>query len=190
MKVKKMVLPIWWHEIEAEELGYVLWGSQYAPKTEVKMAYIENDAVYVNMFVAEKNPKAIYTNDQDPVYEDSCVECFLNFNPEKTDKYINFEMNANGAMLVGYGKERKDRERLEFDFHPFPFKNDDGWGVTLIIPVAFIIKYFGEIAPIWKGNFYKCGDKCEQPHFLSWSEVKEEKPNFHVSQWFGAIEIE
>ncbi len=190
MIVKKTTLPIWWDEIEAMPISHALWGTTYTPQTWVKLAYVENDAVYVNMFVAEKNPKAVYENDQDPVYEDSCLECFINFNPSQNENYINFEMNANGAMLVGYGKDRKDRQRLDFDFHPYIFKNEHGWGLTLIIPVDFIVKYYGEIASSWQANFYKCGDKCDKPHFLSWSEIKEEKPDFHVSKWFEKLECE
>lgn len=189
MEVKKTQLPIWWEEIEKNPLNHALWGTTYQPLTWVKMAYIEKDAVYLNMFVEETNPKASYHHDQDPVYKDSCLECFLNFNPTEEEQYLNFEMNANGAMLVGLGCGRADREALTFDFHPYVFKNENGWGITLIIPEAFILKYFKKIAGEWLGNFYKCGDECASVHFLSWAEVKEDKPNFHAPQWFGKIHV-
>ena len=31
-----------------------------------------------------------------------------------------------------------------------------------------------------KGNFYKCGDKLENPHYLSWEPVRTPDPNFHL----------
>ena len=189
MPVKKTHLPIWWEEIEAYKIDHALWGTTYKPKAEAKLAYIENDAVYINMFVEEKHPKAVYTQLNDPVYKDSCLECFINFDPLHQDKYLNIEVNANGAMLMGYGKDRHDRMVLKPEEIIVPFKNDQGWGFTLILSVDFIEQYFHEIADVWSGNFYKCGDETEEIHFLSWAEVKEEKPDFHCSKWFGKLEV-
>lgn len=187
MVLRKESLPIWWEEIEPYEINHALWGSTYQPKVWAKLCYIKEDALYLNMFVEELNPKATYTNPNDPVYKDSCLEFFINVNPNHNDNYLNFEMNANGAMLVGIGSGREHRKPLDVDFSPFVFKNDEGWGVTLIIPESFLLEHFASISDEWKGNFYKCGDETESTHFLSWSEVKEEKPNFHCPQWFGTI---
>ncbi len=42
-----------------------------------------------------------------PVYKDSCLEAFLNFAPEDLEKgYLNFEVNANSALLNGFGPGR------------------------------------------------------------------------------------
>lgn len=187
MVLRKESLPIWWEEIEPYEINHALWGSTYQPEAFAKLCYIKGDAIYVNMFVKEKEPKAVYTKNNDPVYKDSCLECFLNVNPDKTDNYFNFEMNANGAILVGFGNGREHRKSIDVDFVPFVFKNEEGWGVTLIVPESFVLEYFSTIQDEWKGNFYKCGDETESVHFLSWSEVKEEKPNFHCPKWFGKL---
>lgn len=190
MQVKKTRLPILWDELDEMAIDHALWGTTYTPKAWAKIAYIEHDAVYVNMFVEEKEPLATYTQAQDPVYQDSCLECFLNFDPNHQEAYFNFEMNANAAMLVGWGKDRHQREAVDCDFHPYVFKNERGWGVTLIIPEALILKYYDRIASTWKGNFYKCGDCCQPAHYLSWSPVEEEKPNFHAPLWFGTLKCE
>ena len=190
MSVKKTSLPILWDKIEKMPLNHALWNTMYHPEAWVKLAYVEDDGVYVQLFVAEKEPKAIYFKDQDPVYKDNCLECFLNCDPSHHDEYLNFEMNANGAMLVGFGKDRHKRQSLPFDFHPCPYHNDEGWGVTLMIPESFILQYYDTIADTWKGNFYKCGDDCKPAHYLSWSKVNEEQPNFHTAQWFGVLNVE
>jgi hypothetical protein len=39
-------------------------------------------------------------------------------------------------------------------------------------------------------NFYKCGDETPEPHFLSWNPIDLPKPNFHVPQFFGQLELE
>jgi hypothetical protein len=41
-----------------------------------------------------------------------------------------------------------------------------------------------------KANFYKCGDKTEEPHYLSWSPIDTPEPDFHVPSFFGLLEME
>jgi hypothetical protein len=36
-------------------------------------------------------------------------------------------------------------------------------------------------------NLYKCGDKCDTPHFLSWSPIGLPQPDFHCPDFFGEI---
>jgi len=38
-------------------------------------------------------------------------------------------------------------------------------------------------------NFYKCADKLQHPHWLNWSPVDFPKPNFHLPQSFGVLEL-
>jgi hypothetical protein len=37
------------------------------------------------------------------------------------------------------------------------------------------------------GNFYKCADDTENPHFLSWNPILLATPNFHCPDYFGGI---
>lgn len=52
----------------------------------------------VRLTAWEREPKAVYTANGDPVYKDSCLEFFASFDAH-SQKYMNFEMNANGAYL-------------------------------------------------------------------------------------------
>lgn len=176
---------IHWQEEKVYPLNHALWQTTYTPKTYGQLVYQE-DKVYVHMFVEEKNPKAIYTQMNEPVYKDSCMECFMNVNP-KQSAYMNFEVNANGAMLVGFGQNRKERLSITPSFKPIPYQNDKGWGFILEIPSEFLKFYFGEIASTWKVNFYKCGDDCKDVHFLSWNYIDLETPNYHCPEYFGEI---
>lgn len=38
-----------------------------------------------------------------------------------------------------------------------------------------------------RGNFYKCGDLTAEPHYLSWSPIAFERPNFHLPEFFGEL---
>lgn len=189
MKVKETPLPIDWDEIKPFELKYALWNTEYTPYTWAKLVYKKDQALYINMFVEELNPKAIYKHANEPVYKDSCLECFLNVNPGHTNKYINFEVNANAVMLMGIGPERYVRENLVPNFKPIVYKNEKGWGYILKVPADFLKYHFGDIADEWIGNFFKCGDDCEYEHYLSWSFVDDVNPNFHKVDCFGRIKL-
>ena len=56
------------------------------------------------------------------------------------------------------------------------------WELAMVIPVsAFFQHSVGSLdGKTMKGNFYKCGDKLQTPHFLSWSPIGLERPMFTV----------
>ena len=87
----------WDNEVKYE-LKHLLWGTTYNPYAYCQLVYKKGDALYIHMFVEEKNPKAIYTKPNEPVYKDSCLECFLMLND--SGNYLNIEVNANGVMLM------------------------------------------------------------------------------------------
>ena len=138
------------------------------------------------MFVYEKNPRAIYKHPNEPVYKDSCLECFFNMNP-KQNSYLNIEVNANGVVLMGFGPERYKRKAIVPSFKPVAYKNEEGWGFVLKIPEDFLIDLFKEIEDQWKANFFKCGDDCEYEHYLSWSPIHYPELNFHRVDCFGDL---
>ena len=41
-----------------------------------------------------------------------------------------------------------------------------------------------------RANFYKCGDETPEPHFLSWNPIDTPKPDFHLPEFFGLLELE
>ena len=38
--------------------------------------------------------------------------------------------------------------------------------------------------------FYKCGDKLQTPHFLSWNPIDLPKPDFHCPAFFGLLQFD
>jgi len=84
------------------------WGfTDYQPEVYATIMYDET-GFDVEFVIKEKDPLREKTNHFDEVCEDSCVEFFVNFDPENSDKYINFEVNANGAMQASLRKDRYD----------------------------------------------------------------------------------
>ena len=171
-----------------------VWGGEYRPKANARLIFVPGDGFYAKLTAYEKDPRAVYKNDMDPVYTDSCLEFFAAYKP---GGYINCEMNANGAVLSAYGKDRSHRTPLNKICGVFPevtaAKYGDRWTVTAHITLDIIKIVYGscDFAPgdVIYGNFYKCGDKCEIPHYGSYSPVGTPGPDFHRPEYFVPMRL-
>ncbi|MBF1073685.1 MAG: hypothetical protein HXL32_03115, partial [Prevotellaceae bacterium] len=63
------------------------------------------------------------------------------------------------------------------------------WELALIIPVsAFFCHHIQSLSGrTVRANFYKCGDKTLNPHFLSWNAINSPSPDFHRPDCFGEL---
>ena len=43
---------------------------------------------------------------------------------------------------------------------------------------------------VWKANFYKIAENSTNPHYITWSVVENDKPDFHKPEFFGKIIFE
>ena len=185
------------------KIDQVNWPDAFPEKPEVTVE-VSNDheALYLKWHVRGEQLRAVTTEDQGPVWEDSCVEFFCQVPGDAY--YFNFECNCIGAMV---GSRRKGRAEDVQALSPeemgrierkctYPreaFEEKDGlfeWTVEEKIPLDLIFQ-----RPIAKGqklkaNFYKCADKTKKPHFLSWQPIPLPKPDFHCPQFFGEIQVE
>ncbi len=160
----------------------------------------DGKSIYIFYQVEEPQVRAVNTAYNSPVWEDSCVEFFLAFDGD--DGYYNFEINAIGTVLGAFGKDRNKRLHLPDSFlsrvetspslGKDPIESLDErtkWELQLKIPVATF--HFSRIESLSgvdaHANFYKCGDKLKQPHFLSWKPVLCSKPDFHTPRYFGQL---
>ena len=172
------------------------WTEGYAPEAYAQLICILGRGFALRMTCKETNPKAVYTKYNDPVYKDSCMEFFASFNPE-SNKYMNFEMNSNGAFLAAVRTERANKTPID-TLAPLPevkaVHTEDGWSVEVFFSNELIGALFGKDSfksgESFKGNFYKCGDETEIPHFGMWSPIENEKPDFHRPEFFGTFTIE
>ena len=196
--IKRVATPNW-NELPVFAVEEYVWGGAYRPATWAQMAVVENEGLRVRMTTQEANPRAVYTQNYDPVYKDSCMECFINFAPEnETAGYLNCEVNANGAILLGYGVGREERATLPELGLPVPVvrieKTADAWSCEYTIPMETIRTIFGiaglEAGRVVKVNFYKCGDDTAVPHFGSWAPITAAGPDFHRPECFQSLVIE
>ncbi|MEI7420528.1 MAG: carbohydrate-binding family 9-like protein [Prolixibacteraceae bacterium] len=139
-------------------------------------------------------------NDQDAVWEDSCVEFFMTSenNPKEAEtSYRNFEFNPRGICLSAFGSKQK-REFLSpvemQQIRRFPGKEMIGlkegdpfdWQLTVAVPLTILHLVPGST---FRANFYKCGDLTLKPHFLSWNRIDSAEPDFHLPDFFGEAQL-
>ena len=177
----------------------VNWDSYpYRPEATFRTAH-NGDSVYVNYKVNESDIKAVCSQDNGRIWEDSCVEFFISFDEES---YYNIECNCIGKLLVAKGSGKEGRvplpdvllKRIDrwASLGNSPVENrSGGWEVSLVIPKEIfypeITHSFDKIKA--KGNFYKCGDGLQTPHFLSWNPIHSKFPNFHQPEFFGQLQF-
>lgn len=175
-----------------------LWGSDaYDAEVYARIAYDEEGFI-VKFTIKEADPLCEKKQHFEWVHEDSCVEFFVNFTPEQSDKYINFEVNAFGAMNVAFRSDRYDGIPLKIEeVEALGIRADiqaEQWTVTYKIGYSFIKSYYEEFdidnCEYVLGNIYKCGEKTEVEHYLSYFKVETEKPDFHRPEYFGKIRLQ
>ncbi len=177
------------------------------PKTEFKMVY-DDQALYVIFRVDDQFVRSVSTEYQGPVYKDSCVEFFFTPGTDITQGYFNLETNAGGNALF-YHQEKQgvnargidpaDFAKIEIA-HSLPdvvdpeIKEPTIWTLEYRLPLDILDKYAPVKSPAkgaqWRANFYKCADATSRPHWLTWSEVQFERPNFHLPEFFGELHFQ
>ncbi len=184
------------------DIDQVNWEKDF-PKSlpvTVRVAH-DNERLYLYYTVLGEEIRAVNTKDFGSVWEDSCVEFFMQREGEPV--YRNFECNALGVLLSkcneakGKGKPQTKLMSRIRRFGTIDHRYEGGtqvadWTMYLEIPKQAMGFDDHETlgGQIIRGNFYKCGDKTVEPHFLSWSPIDLPEPDFHVPGFFGLLMLE
>ena len=189
--------------IEWNTIACVNWAEfPYQPEVKFRAAHT-GDAILLHYQVTEASVRAVALTDDGRVWEDACVEFFLS--PEGNDFYYNFECNCATKLLLHGGPAGGERPTASEEvlksvkrwssLGAEPFEERVGectWEVALVIPASAIFRH--DITDLngkaMRANFYKCGDKLQTPHFLSWAPIDLPKPKFHCPEFFGEIKFE
>lgn len=182
--------------VPTENIAYFNWEGEnpYRPETSFQMFFKKNKGIFVNMKTDEKPLRCECEGRDSNCWEDSCMEFFFLPFSEK-DGYINFEITPKGAYLSAFGASRENRIFLKEITDVAPEISckitDEGWELSLFIPCSLIEdvfkKEFTAEEGTYKGNFYKCGDKTEKPHYGSFSPMGELPPGFHNPSLFATF---
>lgn len=174
------------------------WGGHYRPVTSGRLGFLMDTGLLLEMECQESDPCRTYFHDNDPVYLDSAMEAFFCFAPlEKEPCYLNFEMNANGAMLACYGRTRQDRAPLSaICREPLVCRaqaDEHAWSIRLTLPLPMLRTVYPElvldIGSIFTCNFYKIKESEGRTHFASFAPIQAPEPNFHLPEYFAQAQI-
>ena len=199
-----------WKRVPENRLGNIIdylnrpSSSRYAPDVRFKLQY-DDRCLYVFYKVREKGVRAMFHEDQQNVFFDSCVELFLRPGGAKGKYYMNFEMNCVGALLLANvevrpgrhslprvlpGDMKKIRRHTSLKKVSGEIKEEIVWYAGLEIPWEVTEKYTSVPAPssgsVWTGNVYKCADWSRFPHWLAWKKIG----TFHLPEGFGRFVFE
>ena len=180
--------------------------TSHRPLVRCKLLY--DDSHLYGLFLAQdRYVRCVHTGFQTPVYEDSCVEVFVQPKPDKG--YFNFEFNCGGALLASYVTDparingqvaeakplSPEEGRQVAVYRSLPpivepeIEDEVTWSLEFSIPFALLTGYVGSLGKVegqqWRGNLYKCGDRTSHPHWASWSPLSDR--NFHAPWDFGTL---
>lgn len=188
-------------EVTPFQVDKLLWGTQKIPKTYGYLGFVPSDGFYLKMICEEADPLRTYTEDQDPVYQDSAMEAFFLFESEKErgprPTYLNFEANANGALIAAYGTERTYRtyfgkEAMEA-FECKALIENESWSVSIRIPIAVLEEVYGPLSlgvgSTFSCNFYKLSETAAVEHYAAYAPIPTKIPSFHLPEHFAEAEI-
>jgi hypothetical protein len=197
-----------WEKIKPVDItNYMGEAPRFKPVVQAKMMY-DNENLYVIFLVKDRFVRCITKDFNGPVWEDSCVEFFFSPDNNFPERYFNLEINCGGTPLMHYntiaGKETTILDpdqiaRIEIA-HSLPqivdpeINNQVTWSVEYRIPVKMFEKYSQVTYPKpgveWRANFYKIAENNSNPHFITWSVVINDQPNFHLPQYFGLVKFQ
>ena len=185
-------------------LENVNWKEDFPYKPQVLFrVWHEGEAFHIGYKVREQGTRALQTVLGGPVYEDSCVECFIQ--PDPADPhYYNFEFNPIGMMAMACRTGRNDPEDAPQDVlesvriettagrEPFDEKYVEEWSLDIAIPASALfnsgVKNFS--GRRMRMNFFKCGDGLKVPHFVTWAPVRTPSPDYHRPEFFLPVDFE
>lgn len=187
-----------WTAVPVMPIDNHLWEEPVDISAQTQICWDET-ALYIRQEAIEKHIRMEERGPMCRVCNDSCLEFF--FRPTERMDFLNFEINPNCAIFLGYGNGQDSLIRVQFHSsrdtimqEKFDIQTEitqSGWVLTYRIPFAFVQRFFPEFQPkvglqVY-GNAYKCGDLTVQPHYMAWNPIEWPQPAFHRPEQFGCM---
>ncbi|OAV76184.1 hypothetical protein Barb7_00143 [Bacteroidales bacterium Barb7] len=186
------------HKALRKYINTVNWEAYpYKPVAVFDIARTDTN-LYIRFFVRGSSLKALHLADGSPVFTDSCVEFFMK--KDGDTKYMNFEFNCIGTCDASRRQSRNDKQSLTPEEYAAVRRHSSltkkameeqngiyAWELTVAIPFTVMGLDPQHLPEKITGNFYKCADDTETPHYLSWNPVHTPHPDFHRPEFFGDI---
>jgi hypothetical protein len=213
-KVKPALDGAWtgpaWKDVPTLSVDNFYRTDNHKPVTQAKVLF-DDKGLYIHFRVDDQYVRTIETEYHGKVWEDACVEFFVQ--PKPGRGYFNFEINSGGTMLLSYkehpsfsGKALRKDGSVPWElakkvkiYHSLPKTTDPEdakkvtWQVEYHIPYTVFESYLRPLGEVggqtWKANFYKCAENNSHPHWASWAHIGEVL-SFHLPKAFSSIVFE
>ncbi len=170
-----------------------LWGSK--EESEKGCVYLSHTGsiLKARFKIEAKELRREVTENNGPVYTDSCCELFLM--KKGDEEYYNIEISASGAILIGRGKDKPTRGRLvgaewwDKVKRTITILHQDDEKVVWTVDVELDLKDFDLDSDELLGNIYLCGDNLKETVFISLFDIDLPNPNFHCKEFFGEFKL-
>lgn len=181
-----------WAVLEKALIDQNLWRRCEGIYSYAQLAY-DKDKLYVHLHADERRIRAENYGPLDQPCRDSCLEFFLSAD-EKNIRYLNIEINPNLCIFFGFGTGRNNLMRILLPdgvktINANCSRTNTSWDITYELSFSLLQLFFPDFTPTGRirGNFYKCGDLTEQPHYYAWNYIKTPTPDFHRPEYFGEM---
>jgi hypothetical protein len=196
-----------WKKVEAADIANYMGAIPgFRPGAQAKLLY-DDDNLYVIFQVKDRYVRCLTKEFNGPVWKDSAVEFFFAPDSAFKGKYFNLETNCGGTPLMHYNTvprkeskkvENEDLQKIELA-HSLPqiidpeMSDPVTWTLEYRIPFAMLEKFSNVTRPgkgvEWRANLYKIAENSSNPHYITWSVVENDKPNFHMPRFFGILKF-
>lgn len=190
---------------EEQRLDCLNWAEAFPYFPDVRFhIWHDGNNIHLKYKVLEQSTKAEQTVLGGPVYEDSCVECFIK--PSEDDpRYYNFEWNAAGKLAMACRTGRTDPQNAPIEVlksvkvnpslgcEPFAERAiAEPWTLEVEIPASALFNHGIEnlSGKTMEMNLYKCGDGLAVPHFVTWRPIGTANPDYHRPEYFVKVVFE
>ena len=164
------------NKAQREYIDVINW-EEYPYKPIVAFDIARTDEnLYIRYFVKGNSLKAVHSSDGSPVY--NCIGTCDAARRQSRD--IKRSLNTDEYTSI--------RRYSSIENKPFSEKTGVfSWELVVSIPFRLMGLDPENLPEKILGNFYKCADDTEYPHFVSWNPIDLPTPDFHRPEFFGEI---
>lgn len=139
--------------------------------------------IHFQVHDSELTFRCVCTQDQEPVWQDSCCEVFVACSD---GRYLNVECNPKGIVLSARGFSRENRTPLQPEELKTIQRICHGSSLerSLLLEIPLSLLGYATWPQSLQANAYKCGDQCSLRHWLVLSDIPSAKPDFHRPEYF------
>lgn len=182
-------------------------GKEVGKKARAKISWSDT-GLYLLFVVDDDHIWGTYKENDDPIYNEEVVECFVAWGDKTPTEYFEFQFSPNGVKFdakiknptgnrhdpdfnvdVSWNAQNtKLHQRLEGEIRVDDKCKKGTWITEVYIPWSDL-GWDVEAGQYLRTNLFRIDGYPEQSSFQAWKPTLQDPPNFHVPEKFGLIKL-